>query len=307
MLTAVKQIKTKPTILGVLFVLLATVGLSLKAILIKLIYLTAPGIDAISILALRFVFALPFFLLLLYATQKHNKKTKFVRQDLFTFIILGMAGFYVSAILDFSALAYIPAGLERLILFLYPTFVVLLSFYFRPEEISRQVIMALIICYLGVMVVFFDQVPNMTPDMMYGSGLVLAAAVVFAIYTVASVKPIQRHGSIRFTAYAMIGSTLITFLHVFYAHGLSFFVQSLTVYGLILVMAIFSTFLPLIFMAEGVNRLGASRVSIISTSGPIITITLAVILLDEIFGFYQAIGGIMIVSGVIFVARGKRR
>ena len=303
---AVKQNKAKNTLSGVVFVLLGTLGLSIKAILIKLIYLAEPGIDAISILALRFIFALPFFLLLLYATKKRNKRSHFLRRDLWTFILLGMAGFYVAAILDFSALAYIPASLERLILFLYPTFVVLLSFYYRPAEVNRQVIAALIICYSGVVVVFFDQIPRMTPDMMYGSGLVLASAVVFAVYTVASVQSIQRHGSIRFTAYAMMGSTLITFLHVFYVHGLSFVTQSLAVYGLILVMAIVSTFLPLIFMAEGVNRIGASRVSVISTSGPMITITLAVIILDETFGFYQAIGGLMIVSGVLFVVKGRR-
>ena len=292
---------------GFACVLLATIGLSAKAILIKLIYIEAPDIDAISILALRFIVAFPFFMLLLAFDRKRKSPPPFTKRHFGSFILLGMVGFYLSAILDFSALAYITASLERLILFLYPTFVVLISFFIRPEEINRHVIAALVTSYIGVAIVFSDQSLVMTDDITKGVLLVFGAAIVFATYTVASVKQIKYHGSIQFTGYAMIAATTMTLIHAVSIHGTSFFNQSFYVYGLILLMALFSTVMPLILIAEGVKRMGASSASIISTLGPVMTISLAYLLLDETIGFAQAFGGLMIILGVFFVARVKNK
>lgn len=300
-----EYVRTNNTLVGVLCVLLATLGLSLKAIFIKLIYLQNPGIDAISILALRFVFALPYFLLLLFFVPAPADKVVFSNHYFAVFLLLGTVGFYLSAILDFSALAYIPASLERLILFLYPTFVVLITLFLRPNEITRLLIFSLMFSYLGVAAVFHEQSLVFTPGFIKGALLVLAAAFIFAAYTVGSVKYIKQFGAIRFTAYAMIASTVATLVHAMTVHGASFLIQSFSTYVLIVPMAIFSTVMPLILMAEGVKRVGASRASIMSTTGPIITITLAVILLDEVFGLMQAVGGVMIVLGVYFVAKSK--
>jgi len=309
MIAKTQSITNNKALMGILCVLLATLGLSLKAIFIKLIYLESPEIDAVTILALRFVVALPFFMLILHFSPKDSeiKKIPFSRQQFTVFALLGMVGFYLSAILDFSALAYIPASLERLILFLYPTFVVIISVFMRPNEVTRHVLFALLISYIGVVIVFIDQAPQMTPEMTKGVLLVLAAAIVFAIYTVASVKYIKQYGSIRFTAYAMIAATAMTLIHAITVHGFHFLFQSLPIYSLILPMAIFSTVMPLILMAEGVKRMGASSASIVSTSGPVITIALAVVFLDEVFGLMQAMGGILIIMGVFFVARGKAK
>jgi len=295
------------SLIGLFCVLLATLGLSLKAIFVKLIYLQAPGIDAISILALRFVVALPFFLLLLVFVSPTSEKTSFNRSHFIMFLLFGTLGFYLSAILDFSALAYIPAALERLILFLYPTFVVIITIFLRPQEVTRSVIIALIISYSGLIVVFIEQATQMTPNLMKGSLLVLGAAIVFSMYTVGSVSYIKKFGSIRFTTFAMVASTMATLMHAILIHGLDFLIQPLSTYMLILPMAIFSTVMPLILMAEGVKRMGASRASIISTTGPVITITLAVLILDEVFGFIQAVGGLMIILGVYFVAKRNKK
>lgn len=305
MISYVKNLNQNAVILGVFCVLIATVGLSLKAIFIKLLYLTDPSIDAISILALRFFLALPFFIILLIYANKNQPGIKFTRSHLKVFLLLGMLGFYVSAILDFTALAYIPAGLERLILFLYPTFVVLISVFLKLEKLNRSTYIALAICYFGLVVVFAEQANQLSPSYIKGSALVLGAAIVFAIYTVASVKPIKEHGSIRFTAYAMFAASFATLAHAFGVHGLEVFHKSLDVYLLIFPMAIFSTVMPLILMAEGIKRIGASKTSIIATSGPVITISLAYMLLGETIGIMQAIGGVMIISGVYFVARRK--
>ena len=304
MINTVRKTQNNVALVGVLCVLVATIGLSFKAIFIKLVYQADPSIDAISILAIRFILAMPFFLLLLwYANKKQPRQQAIKLSQVPTFLILGMLGFYLSAILDFSALAYIPASLERLILFLYPTFVVIISFFVRPKEVTRSVIFALCVSYAGVVVTFIELMPSMTPDLITGSLLVLSAAVVFAFYTVGSVKPINEFGSIRFTTYALFAASISTLGHAYFIHGGDLFNRSLEVYAWILPMAIVSTVLPLILMAEGIKRIGASSSSIVATSGPLITISMAVLILDESFGTLQAIGGLMIVLGVFFVAR----
>lgn len=305
MITDIRKIDLSANLIGVLCVLLATIGLSLKAIFIKLVYLADPGIDAISILAIRFFLALPFFVFLLWYVRDSRPVVSFNVSHIWTFLLLGVMGFYVSAILDFSALAYIPAGLERLILFLYPTFVVLISFFIRPSELNRTIVVALLVSYAGVLVVFIDQAPQLNPEMIKGAFLVLGAAITFAIYTVASVKPIKDHGSIRFTAYAMFAASGATLAHAFGVHGMTVLDKGGEVYVYILPMAIFSTVLPLILMAEGIKRIGASSTSIIATSGPVLTITMAFFVLGETVGVLQAIGGSMIIAGVFFVAHKK--
>ncbi|MFV2057359.1 MAG: DMT family transporter [Thiohalomonadales bacterium] len=303
MLALYKRIEANNSLYGLLCVLLATLGLSLKAVLIKLIYQTDPTIDAISVLAIRFLLALPFFIFLLYFPRRKFISIGYKAETIIPLLLLGSIGFYLSAILDFSALAYIPAGLERLILFLYPTFVVMISLFIRPQEVSRRTILALLISYAGIVVVFIEQAPHLDADMIKGALMVVAAALVFAIYTVMSVKQIHRHGSIGFTAYAMIAATLTTFIHAITIHGPGVFVQSQQVYLLTLIMAIFSTVLPLLLMAEGIKRIGAPSSAIISTSGPPLTLALAFFLLGETFGILQAIGGSMILVGVFMVSR----
>ena len=303
-MNTLNALKANTPMVGVICILLATVGLSFKAIFIKLVYLADPSIDAISILAIRFLLAMPFFLILLwYANRNQRAPVPLGFGQVPMFLMLGMLGFYLSAILDFSALAYIPASLERLILFLYPTFVVIISLFVRPKEVTRAVIVSLCISYCGVFVVFIELMPQATPELIKGSLLVLGAAIVFAIYTVGSVNPINKYGSIRFTAYALFAASIATLGHAYYVHGNAMLDRSLEVYGWILPMAIVSTVLPLILMAEGIKRIGASSSSIVATSGPLITIAMAYLILDETFGSLQAIGGLMIVLGVFFVAK----
>ena len=306
MIAIYKRIEANNAFFGLICVLLATLGLSFKAILIKLVYAIDPGIDAISVLTLRFLFAVPFFILMLYFLRQEQKSTTFRIEHIIVVAALGAVGFYLSAILDFSALAYIPAGLERLILFLYPTFVVIISLFVRPKEISVNKIVALLVSYVGIVVVFVGQAPNLNRNMIVGASMVFCAAMVFAIYTVMSVKQIQQYGSIRFTGYAMIAATVASVIHAFSIHGVSLFVQSEKVYVLIFLMAIVSTVLPLLLMAEGVKRIGASSTSIISTSGPPVTLAIAVPILGESFGMLQAIGSVLILVGVFFVSRAQR-
>ena len=307
MISFVNKIKADYFAFGIVCVLIATLGLSLKAILIKLVYLADPNIDAISVLALRFVIAMPLFLLLLKYAAPEMQIDKSQHNNLSMVVILGAVGFYLSAFLDFSSLAYITAGLERLILFLYPTFVVIITYFIRPNELSSKTLIALAVSYLGVAIVFMEHASTFDEGVLTGVILVFAAAIIFAVYTVASVKQIKHFGSIRFTTYAMTAATLVTLIHALTVHGVSFFAQSMEVYGLIFIMALAATVMPLILMAEGVKRIGASNSSIISTSGPIVTLLLAYMILGETFGVLQGIGAVFIIGGVFLIARQKNK
>ncbi len=305
MIARIKNLESNDLAFGIFCVLLATVGLSTKAILIKLIYESAPGIDAVSVLTLRFGAALPFFLALLYFHRPRQSVAPTGARELATLAFLGIAGFYLSAYLDYSALMYIPAGLERLILFLYPTFVVMISMVVRPGEVSTGTLGAMGVSYLGLFAVFLEQASSLDAQMTKGAMLVLAAAVTFAMYTVASAGRIRKYGSIRFTSLAMIAATVATTAHGLLEHGLQVFDQSAEVYGLIIPMALFSTVLPLLLVAEGIKRIGAANTSIISTSGPPLTLIMAYFILGETFGPLQLLGGAMIIGGVFLIARKK--
>ncbi len=307
MVSFFRRIEADNAVFGIICVLIATLGLSFKAILIKLIYQADPNIDAISILALRFVIAMPFFLLLLKLALPKNKASESNGSSIYYIVVLGAVGFYLSALLDFSSLAYISAGLERLILFLYPTFVVIISYFIRRQEITKNVVLALFVSYLGVAIVFIEHAPHFDANVMKGVLLVFTAAVVFAFYTVGSVHQIKQYGSIRFTAFAMMAATVVTLCHAFFSHGATFFVQSMEIYVLIFVMAIVSTVVPLILMAEGVKRIGAPTSSILSTAGPVITLLLAYFILDEVFGVLQSLGAVLIIVGIFFVTQRRRQ
>ena len=303
MTVSIQKIRANPFLVGVACALLATLGLSLKAIFIKLIYQLDANVDALSILVIRMALSMPLFYVLVKRYAPAGKCFSIQRGDMVGLVVLGIAGFYLSAILDFSALAYIPASLERLVLFLYPTFVVLLTLFIRPQEIRFKTVVALLFSYLGIVVVFYEQAPLIDAEYTKGVILVFAAAVVFAAYTVRSVKHIETYGALRFTVYAMLGASVATVIHALLAHGMGVFLQPLTVYLLIVPMVLFSTVLPLILMAEGIRRIGASNASIISTSGPVLTLSLAYLLLGENLGLLQVLGGIMILVGVFMVAR----
>jgi len=297
------HIKKNNIVFGIACVAVATLGLSFKAILIKLLYQAAPEIDAITILALRFLMALPFFFILLKFFSPARSSNEFRVENLYSVFILGAVGFYLSALLDFSSLAYIPASLERLILFLYPTFVVILSYLLKMQEFSRRTIIALCISYCGIALVFQEQAIVFDADTIKGVLLVFSAAIVFAAYTVGSVKPIKQLGAIRFTAYAMMAATVVTLAHAFSVHGLMIFDQEIKIYLLILIMAIFSTVVPLILIAEGVRRIGASKSSIVSMSGPVVTLYFAYLILGEVIGLMQVVGAVLIIVGISFVSK----
>jgi len=291
-----------------MFVLLAAFGFSAKSILVKLAYGNSRELDAITLMLLRMAISLPFFLVVAVwsnrSSQKATDRYRMGIQDWLIVIALGFLGYYLSSLLDFEGLSYISAGLERLILYLYPTFVVLLTAVAYRKAINRHQGFALVLSYAGILLVYADQkIQSNVPGLLIGSAFVASSAMTFAIFMVGSGVLIKRIGSVRFTAYSMTVACVITGLHFIIEHGGASLQLPAGVYGLATIMALFSTVLPSFLMNAGIQRIGAGSASIISSAGPIATLILAFFLLSETITTAQLAGTVLVLTGVYVVSR----
>jgi len=292
--------------MGLVLVLLGAFGFSAKAILIKLAYAANVQIDAITLMALRMLFSLPFFLVVALWRNKASVSEPMTGRQWLIITLLGLMGYYIASYLDFLGLQTISAGLERVILFLYPTFVVLFSALFQQRKITWRVGFALALSYAGMLLVFLEQLSLTSANIWLGASCVLASAVVFAIFTLGSGVMTHSIGSTRFTAYTMTVASIATLVHFGVRHGLDLTHLSVEIYVLALIMAIFSTVLPSFFMNAGIRKIGASSASIISTTGPIATLVLAFFLLHEAITAMQLAGTFLVLSGVYVVSKKSR-
>lgn len=291
---------------GLVLVLLGALGFSAKSIIIKLVYEVGDRIDALSLLALRMLFSLPFFLAAAWWSHRKTSRAQPLQSKQWLVVIaLGLTGYYLASYLDFLGLQYISAGLERVILFLYPTFVVLLSAVLFKRVITLREIFALVLSYGGMLFVFFENFKVESSGLLLGSAMVLGSALVFACFTMGSGVMVKQIGSTRFTAYTMLIASAAILLHFALLQPRDIGHFSVEVYGLVLLMAIFSTVLPAFFMNAGIRRIGAGPASIISSSGPIGTLILAFLILGEAITPLQLTGTLLVLIGVYVVSRAK--
>ncbi len=290
----------KPASWGLLLALLAAFGFSLKAIFIKLAY--PYGVDAITLLALRMGFALPVFLWV--GLAEHKAGAALNRQDWGKLLALGCLGYYGASILDFWGLEYISAGLERLILFTYPTLTILIGVLFQGKPFTRREGIAIVLCYTGIGFAFLHDLNLGEPrSVLIGGALVFASSVSYALYLAGSAPMIGRLGAMRFAALAMLFSTAVTLGHFMAAQPFTAFIQPLPVYGWALAMALFATVIPVFALSAAIRRIGAGQASLFGMVGPILTIGFGWWLLGEPISAEQSIGAIFVVVGILIVSR----
>ncbi len=294
----------RDTFFGVIFALFAAVGFSAKAILIKLAYLD--HVDAITLLALRMAFSVPFFIVVAIWVNGRNSKP-LQRQDWLAVLGLGLLGYYLSSYLDFLGLQYITASLERLILFLYPTLTVILSAFIYKQAIGRKVIVAMLLSYAGILLVFKHDINMSQGDVVLGASLVFASALCYSIYLVGAGHAISRIGATRFTAYAMVVASVASLLQFGITHPLSTLDLPIRVYWLSITMAIFSTVLPVFLLSYAIRRIGSSSSSLIGSMGPVVTIALAYVFLNEEISLLQIAGTILVLAGVLTISLNSKQ
>ncbi|ANQ83724.1 hypothetical protein dqs_0649 [Azoarcus olearius] len=292
--------------LGFAFAIAGAVGFSFKAILVKLAY--RHQVDAETLLALRMAFSLPFFLVMGWAASR-RAADRLSARDWVWMAGLGLFGYYLASYLDFLGLDYISAALERLILFLYPTIVIVLSALFLGKPITRRMLAALALCYLGIaLAVGHDlDVSGTVQEVALGCALVFASAVSYALYLMGNGQVVGRLGSSRVTAYASSFACFFSLGQFVLMRPLEVLLaQAWQVYAYAGLMTVFSTVAPVWMVSEAIRRLGAGPVSLTGTLAPAITMLLGWIILGEQIGLFQLLGMTMVVAGVMVVARPRR-
>ena len=288
---------------GAVLAFSAAAFFSMKAIFVKLAYLY--GVDAVTLLALRMLFALPVLLIAAFWSSRRHAH-RMTRKDWFAVLFLGFAGYYLSSLLDFMGLAYITAGLERLILFLYPTIVAIISFFVFKKPIGRTGIIALVLSYVGIAIATGHDIESggNAHAVLVGGSLIFACTITYAIYLVGQGEVVGRMGAMRFAALATTvaaGCVLIQFA-IQNPHD-ALVTQPWQVYMHAAGMAFVSTILPIFMTAKAIQMIGAAKVSLIGAVGPVATIFFGWLLLGEKVSVEQIIGAALVLSGVILVAR----
>jgi drug/metabolite transporter (DMT)-like permease len=267
---------------------------SMKAIVAKLLY--RYHIDAVTLIAFRMLFSLPVFAIV--ALWKMRTEPPLSNRDRWRLAGLGLMGYYLSSMLDFSGLQYISVGLERLLLFLTPTFVLLINAVVLKRRIGRAEWIALALSYCGIVLVFLHDLQGGAGSTLTGSLMVLGAALSYAFYLLGTGEMVRRIGSLRLVAYAMCVSSAACIAQFFLLRPASLLVQPLPVYGLSLVNGVFCTIFPVFMTMAAVQRLGAGTASQAGMIGPVSTLFLGWALLGEPITAVQLAGTGLVLAGI---------
>lgn len=293
----------KTFVYGVLLGVLGIVLFSSKAVMVKLAY--QYEVDALSVLFLRMLFAFPFYIVILLVYRKADSKNQIDRKDYFWVFFFGFIGYYLASYFDFVGLTYIKASLERIILFLYPTIVILLNKIFLKQKITKIQAGAIALTYIGVVIAFWDEVAITGNSSYIGGVFILLSAITYASYLVGSGWLIPKFGVIKFTAYAMLVSCVCVFIHYGITSKVDLFSFSREVYFLGFLIAVFATVIPSFLVSASIKMISSSNFAIIAGFGPVSTIILAAIFLNETLTLFQLFGALIVIIGILVVSLRK--
>lgn len=294
----------KVTLLGFILTFAGSILFSTKAIAVKLAF-RHTEMDGLTLLALRMLFSLPFYIVAAIIAS-HKKGIALITSRQWTaIIILGLFGYYLSSLFDFLGLQYISAGLERLILFLYPSFAVLINAFFFKQYVTKMQKIALMLTYTGIAWAYWGELSLdiNNPNFIRGSMLIFLCSVTFAVYIAGSGRLIPRVGASRFTSYAMLAATAGIFIHFLFSEKISAIDISGSHIWYGIYLAIVATVLPTFMIASGMKQIGSNNVAIISSIGPVSTILQAHFILDEPLFLAQWGGTALVIAGVLLTGR----
>ena len=294
------QQQRRDAYIGIACVLAGSIAFSAKPVLVKAIY--QYGVDTTTLLALRMLFAAPLFALM--AWWAGRPAVAFTGREIAGIVALGFLGYYLGSFLDLAGLQYISAGFGRLILYLYPTVVLLMSAAFLRQPLRAPQLASLGLSYAGIALVFSAEV-RPGDDLaltVWGTTLVFGSAVAYATYLAAGSRLVHKFGSMRFSAYASLIATGFVIAHFLALRPVRALVVAPEVYVLATVLAVFATVLPLWLMAEGLKRIGANQVSLVGCIGPLATLAFAWAFLGEAVTLIQLAGAALVLAGVLIIS-----
>ncbi len=284
---------------GVLLAGLGAVGFSGKAIIVKLAY--RHGVDAVTLLTYRMLFSLPLFVALAWWSGRGQRRLD--GRDMRVVLGLGFLGYYLSSVLDFAGLRYVSASLERLILYLNPTFVLGLSVFAFGKTVTRTQIVALAVSYMGVVCVFGRELSWSGADVPWGASLILCGAISYALYLTLSGQEVERLGALRLTGLATSAASIMCIAQFIVLRPVSALAVDPAVIWLSILNATACTFAPVLMVMMAVERVGAPMAAQAGTIGPVSTIVLAAILLGEPFTGWVLLGTALVLLGIWLLTR----
>jgi drug/metabolite transporter (DMT)-like permease len=291
-------------ITGVILSVLGAICFSTKAIFVKLAY-RETAVDAVTLLALRMIFSLPFFAVSAWWATLKSSNVKFTAKQWIAVGLIGCLGYYISSLLDFIGLQYVTAGIERLILFAYPTMVLLMSALIFKVNINRAQWIALVITYVGLLIAFWGEVSFVGKSTQFylGAGSIFICAITYAMYIVGSGRIIPAVGATKFNSYAMSFAALAVIIHFIIVNDHSLLFLDFEIYAYSFLMAIIGTVIPSYLVTQGINRVGSDNTAIIGSVGPVSTIVQAYFFLNEPIHLMQLSGTALILTGILIISR----
>ena len=280
---------------------------STKAIIIKKAF-HATAADPLTLLTLRMLFSLPFYGVAAFWGSRKEGDLRMTGRQWGWVVVLGLLGYYFSSYFDFLGLQYISAGLERLILFLYPSFAVLINAVAFRQKMSRVQVLALLMTYAGIGIAYFGElrVDTGNPNFFWGSFLVFLCAITYAFYLSGTGRMIKVLAPAKFTTYSMLVATGAVFLHFLLRGSISgnYHVPADGGHGLwiyAVLLALFATVIPSFMLTAGMKRIGANNAAIVTSIGPVSTILQAHFVLGDPIFREQVVGTVLVIAGVLLI------
>ena len=280
-----------------MFALASAAMFAIRPIFVKLVYLENVG--PASLIALRMLFSAPIYVvLLLFFLREQQLRARLNPQLILKISATGLLGYYAASYLDLLGLQYVTAQLGRMMLYTYPTLVVLLGAIFFQQKITWRTVTALLITYFGIALIFGHDLNSFGPEVVTGALYITGSAISFALYLLLAKPLISQAGTRLFTCIALISASVAILLQFAVTHTIADTQMSGRAVWLILVIAIFCTVIPTFFTTAAVSRIGADRTGIVATVGPAFTSVAAVMVLGEVFTGFHAFGIALTVLGV---------
>lgn len=299
---ATNQEVSKNLAVGLVLASVGAIAFSGKAIIVKLAY--RHGVDAVTLIMYRMLFALPIFAVMAWWASRG--KPPLTRRDWFGVMGLGITGYYLASFLDFAGLSYISASLERLILYLNPTLVMLLGLVLYKRKIKRMQMLGMVISYAGVMLVFGHEINLQGADAALGALLVFLSAVSYAVYLSFSGELVQRLGSLRLVGLATTVACLLCMAQFVLLRPWSAMLVAPEVIWLSVLNATLCTAVPVLMVMMAIERIGASLAAQTGMIGPMSTILMGVLILGEPFTAWVAAGTVLVIAGIFVFTSSAR-
>lgn len=296
------QQATKSIATGLLLATFGAIAFSGKAIIVKVAY--RYGVDAVTLIMYRMLFALPLFAVMAWWASRG--KAPLTRKDWLGVLWLGLTGYYLASFLDFAGLAYVTASLERLILYLNPTLVLLLGLVLYQRRITRRQIAGMAVSYCGVVLVFGQEITLQGADAALGALLVFLSAVCYAVYLVYSGEMVGRLGAMRLVGLATTVACLLCIIQFVVLRPMSAAAVAPEVIWLSLLNATLCTAMPVLMVMMAIERIGASVAAQTGMVGPMSTILMGVVILGEPFTAWVAAGTALVIAGIFVFTRAAR-